>query len=99
MIRRAGRLDPAAMARALEALIRRHEALRMHFSAAGGDFVQTVGPVPVIGVPVMNLGETPAAEREAGAVRIAAAAARKPFDLENGPLLRAILLQMAEDDF
>ena len=52
--------------------------------AVGGDFVQTVGPVPVIDVPVTNLGEIPDAQREAEAVRIAAAEARRPFDSSNG---------------
>lgn len=49
-------------------------------------------------IPLVDLSGFPIEEREASALRIAAAEAKKPFDLAKGPLLRAQLLRLDPQD-
>jgi amino acid adenylation domain-containing protein len=49
-------------------------------------------------MPVMDLRDQPPAERAAWAQRLAGEAARRPFDLARGPLLRATLLRLDDED-
>ena len=51
---------------------------------------------PPLPLPVVDLAGLPAAAREGEARRVAAAEARRPFDLARGPLLRAALLRLGE---
>jgi amino acid adenylation domain-containing protein/non-ribosomal peptide synthase protein (TIGR01720 family) len=86
--------DERALERALAALVKRHEILRTTFSGAGGELVQRVeapGPVPL---PRVDLSHLPA-ERALGETRrLRNVERRRPFDLENGPLLRLVLLRL-----
>ncbi|HVT17881.1 MAG TPA: non-ribosomal peptide synthase/polyketide synthase [Thermoanaerobaculia bacterium] len=87
-----GVLGPAVLRRALDEVVRRHESLRTTFPAAEGGPRQVIAPVLRVVVPLVDLGAAgAAAEREAR--RLASAAARRPFDLARGPLLRALLLR------
>jgi len=88
-----GALQPAALAEALNGLVRRHELLRTRFVATGEDPVQVVGPPARLPVPVLDLRGLPEPARRAEAVRVAIAESRRPFCLETGPLLRCALLQ------
>jgi amino acid adenylation domain-containing protein len=47
---------------------------------------------------VVDLSGLPESGREAAARTLAAAEAARPFDLARGPLLRSVLLRLAEDD-
>ncbi|MCE1003035.1 non-ribosomal peptide synthetase [Pseudomonas sp. NMI1173_11] len=85
-----GELDRAALQRAFDTLLVRHEALRTTFSQQGEKVVQVVHPSLPLTVAYEHLngaGEhalREQVEREA----------RQTFDLENGPLLRVKLLQL-----
>ncbi|MGW0709713.1 amino acid adenylation domain-containing protein [Streptomyces sp. NPDC002643] len=90
----AGRLDVTALEAALDRLLTRHEVLRTVFESGGGEPVQVVGDAAGFGLPVVDLsgeGDPQAVARER-AVR----EARRPFDLEQGPLFRAVLLRLGE---
>ena len=91
-LRLTGRLDVAALARALAELARRHDVLRTTFPPRGLEPAQEVGVAPSAALPVVDLSALPAAEAEAG--RLAAARARLPFDLARGPLWRSVLLRL-----
>jgi amino acid adenylation domain-containing protein/non-ribosomal peptide synthase protein (TIGR01720 family) len=93
-----GRLDAGALTRALGEIVRRHEALRTTFASRGGRPVQLVHPPAPFDLPVTDLGAIPGPERLDAARRAAAAEARAPFDLSKGPLFRARLLRLGEDD-
>ncbi|HEX2570264.1 MAG TPA: amino acid adenylation domain-containing protein, partial [Polyangia bacterium] len=95
-----GRLDVEALERALGALVERHEALRTSFRETAAGPVQVIGParpVPLLRLDLGRAGELPPAEREAEARRRAEAEARRPFDLGQGPLLRAALLGLEDE--
>nr|APD71534.1 non-ribosomal peptide synthetase 5 [Streptomyces sp.] len=90
-----GPLDVAAVRAALDAVTRRHDALRTVFGADGER--QRVREDVDIDVPFVALnGDT--AEREAEARRRCERDALVPFDLATGPLLRTLLLRLADDD-
>ncbi|MDP9122291.1 MAG: condensation domain-containing protein, partial [Acidobacteriota bacterium] len=97
-LRLSGRLDVAALERALETIVSRHEALRTSFPGEAGEPVQRVAapaPLPLAVVDLEALGvSTPGSRQELE--RRLAAEARLPFDLERGPLLRALLLRQGE---
>jgi amino acid adenylation domain-containing protein len=90
-----GALDAAALSRALDEVVRRHEALRTTFAVQGSQPVQVVGQPFHVALPVLDLRGLPAGERTAEVHRRLAADALRPFDLARGPLLRAALLAVA----
>ncbi|MCP5155943.1 MAG: amino acid adenylation domain-containing protein [Ectothiorhodospiraceae bacterium] len=82
-----GPLDRSALGRALDAVVARHDALRSVFPAADGR------PRLVVGPPrALVLEETRIAAGDDDALaRWLGEEARRPFDLEHGPLVRAAL--------
>ncbi len=97
-VRLAGRLDAGALAAALSEILRRHEALRTTFRATATGAVQEIHPWAPLPRTVVDLSALPEAVRPGEARRIAEAEGARPFDLERGPLLRALLLRLADED-
>jgi amino acid adenylation domain-containing protein len=93
-----GRLDAAALERALGEVVRRHEVLRTVFRAVNGRPVQVVLPVVPHALPVADLRDLPEAGRREEVRRLATADVAAPFDLSRGPLLRSTLLRLGPDD-
>jgi amino acid adenylation domain-containing protein/non-ribosomal peptide synthase protein (TIGR01720 family) len=96
--RLSGRLDAAALGRALDAVVARHEALRTTFAEVDGEPTQAIAPALPVSLARIDLSRLPALPREGEAERLARAEARRPFDLARGPLLRAWLLLLAEGE-
>jgi amino acid adenylation domain-containing protein len=92
-LRLAGALDPQALAQALAEIVRRHEALRTVFVEADGLPLQQVAPPPPLSLPWIDLAGLAPAPRDREIRRLAAAGARRPFDLSSGLLLRAALVR------
>src|SRR5436853_1748109 len=88
-----GVLDLAALQRSLSAIMCRHDVLRTTFVTLDGQPVQVVAPARAIALPLVDLQVLPEPEREDASRQLAAAEARRPFDLLRGPLLRATLLR------
>ncbi|HEU0080068.1 MAG TPA: amino acid adenylation domain-containing protein, partial [Longimicrobiaceae bacterium] len=97
-LRLRGALDARALAGTLTEVVRRHEALRTVFHAAGDGPVQVVLPAAPFPLPAVDLGGLPDDAREAEGRRLAAEDVVRPFDLARGPLLRAALLRLGEGD-
>ncbi|HSF41209.1 MAG TPA: amino acid adenylation domain-containing protein, partial [Thermoanaerobaculia bacterium] len=93
-----GPLDGPALARALAEIVRRHEPLRTTFRERDGGPVQVIHRPAPVPLPAVDLAALPGAARAAEAERIAAAEARRPFDLERGPVLRLALLRLGEGE-
>ncbi|HEV3049874.1 MAG TPA: amino acid adenylation domain-containing protein, partial [Longimicrobium sp.] len=93
-----GALDAAALERALGELVRRHEVLRATFTTVDGRPVQATAPAADFHLPVTRLAGLPREEREARVRSHADAEVRHAFDLARGPLFRAALLQLADDE-
>jgi amino acid adenylation domain-containing protein len=96
-VRLAGPLAVPAFAAALAEVVRRHEVLRTVFPEADGEPVGRVEPAlpERAALPLVDLAGLPAASRAAEAERQSRAAARRPFDLARGPVLRTLLLRLA----
>jgi acyl-coenzyme A synthetase/AMP-(fatty) acid ligase len=93
-----GPLDVDALGRALDEIVRRHEALRTTFELRAGRPVQVVHPHRPLDLPVRDLSGLTPHEREAEVARLVAQAGRAPFDLVTGPLFEPGLLRLAADD-
>ncbi|MBV9773181.1 MAG: amino acid adenylation domain-containing protein, partial [Gemmatimonadetes bacterium] len=96
VLRLHGELDSGALLRSLEGLVRRHESLRTLFEERDGEPVQVIGPATTVELPFVDLRGVPDGEREARS--LAEAETLRPFDLTRGPLLRTLLLRLADDD-
>jgi amino acid adenylation domain-containing protein len=93
-----GALDPSVLEECLDEIRRRHEILRATFAVAGEQPVQVIGPAQPARLPVVDLSDLPAVDREAAARRLTAEEAARPFDLAAGPLFRASLLRLAPEE-
>ena len=92
-----GKLDVPALQKALQAIFARHDGLRTVFRAIDGEPVQLVQDV-TLDVPVIDLSAADETEREAEALKILRHEARRPFDLSVGPLMRAVIVRLREDE-
>ncbi len=97
-VRLRGELRPHALGRSLTQVAGRHEALRTSFPAAGGRPRQRIEPALALEPPLVDLAGLPPAARQSEAARLAAEEAKRPFDLERGPLVRAALLRLDATD-
>jgi amino acid adenylation domain-containing protein len=93
-----GRLDAAVLERSLNEIVRRHESLRTTFAIVDDYPAQIIAPTLQLRLPVVDLCELPATEREGEAQRLTDENASQPFDLTRGPLVRAILLELGEEE-
>jgi len=99
-ISRRGPLDVAVLKRCLLEIIRRHEIWRTTFDVADGQPVQIVHPVPQdFPLAIADLRKLPEAERNREAARLATIDARRRFDLTTGPLLRALLVCIDDEQY
>src|SRR5207302_7973614 len=92
-----GALDVAALRGALDQFVQRHEIWRSTFPVIDGEPVQVVHEAQAHELPLLNLGDAAAADLERGAVERVSEAARRPYDLSSGPLLRPLLLRLDAD--
>jgi aspartate racemase len=97
-VRRAGPCDVPALRRAFNRAMSRHEAWRTNFVVDDGQAHQVVRAHTDDPLPLVDLSDLPAEDREAQALRLATADARAPFDLEHEPLVRPRLVRLAPDD-
>lgn len=96
-LRIAGPLDPAALVRALDEIVRRHETLRTTFKLVDGQPAQVVSPAPTAKVQSVDVSHLPEAEREEAALGLAAAEPHRRFELTQDTPLRSTLIRLGPD--
>lgn len=84
-----GPLDVAALRSSVDKIVARHASLRTTFPDQAGEPVQVVAPTGTAAFGVSAITDADA---------FAAAEARRPFDLVNGPLFRIALGALGPDD-
>ena len=89
------KLNVDALRRSIEFLVDRHACLRTTFSDADQQLRQTVKDHLPPEFTIVDASEMSESEIRKRVVK----ATQRPFDLENGPLLRLLVLQKADDDF
>jgi amino acid adenylation domain-containing protein len=98
LVQIAGPVDASVLARSLTEITRRHEAWRTVFVTVDGQPFQQIQPPRPFPLTVIDLTFLPPEQREAEALRLAVNDAHRPFDLQTGPLVRALLLQLSDAD-
>jgi amino acid adenylation domain-containing protein/non-ribosomal peptide synthase protein (TIGR01720 family) len=97
-IRLKGRLDHVRLSRAIAEIVRRHEVLRTTFVAKDGRGRQVVHDTMNVVIRHEDLRSHSGGDQAQHVAELTRAALAKPFDLINGPLLRATLLQSSDDE-
>ncbi|MFL6261090.1 MAG: amino acid adenylation domain-containing protein [Thermoanaerobaculia bacterium] len=92
-----GRLHVPVLALSLREIVRRHEVLRTVFRTVDGEPRQVVLAAAEVPFPLMDLSALPPALRQGEARRLASREVVRPFDLESGAPLRAVLLRLEEE--
>ncbi|WP_241526813.1 non-ribosomal peptide synthetase, partial [Pseudomonas sp. BIOMIG1BDMA] len=90
-LRLKGLLDRAALQRSFDTLVARHESLRTHLHQDGERAVQVIGAQASVEIACADTDEDNLKSRVQALIA-------RPFDLQQGPLLRVQLLRLAEDD-
>ncbi|HJP72734.1 MAG TPA: amino acid adenylation domain-containing protein [Pseudonocardiaceae bacterium] len=93
-LRLRGELDVGALHSALDQLLARHESLRTTFGTADGQPVQIVHAPGSMPSTTIDLSGQPEAALEA----VLRQELSQPFDLSAGPLCRALLIRLDQDD-
>ena len=93
-----GALDVEALQKTLDALVARHEVLRTTFAAVDGSPVQVITESRSVELSVTDLREWPPTEREVEAQRLIVEHVRRPFNLSQDLMLRALLLRLDEKE-
>ncbi|MFL6199847.1 MAG: amino acid adenylation domain-containing protein [Thermoanaerobaculia bacterium] len=93
-----GPVSMAAVAAALDGIVRRHAAWRTAFPLVDGRPVQRVAPPRPQPLALIDLTGLPAERREAEALRLVGEGTAAPFPLETGPLVRSALARLDPAD-
>ncbi|MFF9347882.1 condensation domain-containing protein [Streptomyces sp. NPDC014734] len=96
VLRLHGVLDRAALGRALDALVARHEVLRTTYAAPSGRPHQVIAPPAPVPLPHTDLAGEP--DPVAAAERVAAEEAAHVFDLATAPPLTARLVRLGDTE-
>ena len=97
-IRFSGPLDISALDESLNEIVRRHESLRTTFTIVNGEPMQVIAANLRLYLSTLNLSSFPRSEWESEVQKTLTRESRFPFDLTQGPLLRAKLLKLAQKE-
>ena len=97
-VRLKGPLNLVALEQSLNEIVKRHEALRTTFGVVDGRPVQVIAPLVTLTLPLVDLRELTESGRETELQRLVTNEARRPFDLAEGPLVRAMVLRLDENE-
>jgi amino acid adenylation domain-containing protein len=91
-------IDIEVLRRSINEIVRRHEPLRTTFRSVEGQPQVVIATELNIYVPFVDLISYPEPERELRAHTLLSEEERRPFDLTRGPLIRAGLFRLSDQD-
>ncbi|AKJ03530.1 Malonyl CoA-acyl carrier protein transacylase [Archangium gephyra] len=97
-LRLSGALKVEPLEAALNEVVRRHEVLRSTYALGDDGARQEIAPSMPLVLEHREATGASAAEREADAFRLARVEALRPFDLQRGPVMRAMLIRLSETE-
>lgn len=98
-IRLRGTIDALLLEKSISAIIRRHEILRSYFlTDEHGEPQQHIAPADSLPLTIADLTSFERSKREKEVAERLKAEASKPFNLEQFPLLRAVLFRIEKED-
>ena len=97
-LRLSGPLHVEALQWALNEIVKRHEILRTTFDVLDEQPVQLVATEGSLTLVHQDLSSLPQSDRQPEAERLTSEEARRPFDLVRGPLIRALLLRLSNNE-
>ncbi len=93
-----GVFDRAALKQSLSGILSRHSALRTSFATTDGRVLQTVRASQAVPINVHHLTDGTELTRHSECQRFIQSCRRTPFDLSQGPLLRADVLKLNDNE-
>jgi amino acid adenylation domain-containing protein len=93
-----GELNIPAVEQTFNIMIERHAILRTTFDVVDGVPVQIIATQAPITIPLFDLKPLHSSEQDEQVRELIRQNAKQPFDLVNGPLLRILLLELAEEE-
>ncbi|HEY6348312.1 MAG TPA: amino acid adenylation domain-containing protein [Candidatus Angelobacter sp.] len=94
-----GALNETALEESLQEILNRHHVLRTRFITLNGELFQEVLPHLDLQLRKLDLSHMPEVQREEEVAREARSQAQGSFDLEHGPLFRAALLRLVQQEY
>jgi amino acid adenylation domain-containing protein len=95
IIRLRGSLNINGLERTLHEIVVRHESLRTHFRLIDGTLIQVIDSVAAIPLPLIDISELSAINRNKVSLELAKREAVHPFDLTRDPIVRARLVKIS----
>jgi amino acid adenylation domain-containing protein len=99
ILERTGLLNLEALRQSFREIINRHETLRTTVPTIDGAPIQVVAERQDVAVALTELSAFGDQQRKAEALRITTEEARQPFDLAEGPLMRARVLRLSQENY
>ncbi|KYC36587.1 non-ribosomal peptide synthetase [Scytonema hofmannii PCC 7110] len=93
-----GALNMRALQQSLNEILKRHEVWRTAFVLVNGEPVQQIVSQLTWDLPIINLDHLSGRDWEPEVKQLAAQEAKQPFHLAKGPLVRATLLRLGEEE-
>src|SRR6266516_3752451 len=97
-VRLRGVLKANALQQALNEIIARHEALRTTLASLDEEPVQLIAATWTLNLKIIDLSDTSASDQEAAAAQTLTEQAHVPFELTTGPLIRAVLIRLNDEE-
>ena len=98
VVRMTGTLNVEALRKALGDVMARHESLRTRFVNVEGSPAQVVDKSLRLDLDFHDVSHRPAAQYEADAQALVGTEINRPFDLNSGPPVRAMLIRLKPDE-
>ncbi len=99
LLRFEGKLNVEALGWSLNQIIARHETLRTSFGVCDEQPRQIISPQISLDLSTEDLSNLAESETWSRALELAKAEAKQPFNLRQGPLLRARLLKLSDTEY
>jgi amino acid adenylation domain-containing protein len=94
-----GRLKVAALEKSLQELVQRHEVFRTTFAMIDGQPMQIIVDQQQLALSLFDLSQIHQEAQEKEAQKIEQSFIQAPFDLRSGPLIRAMFVKLAQQEY